>query len=228
VSSLKARLAAIGLGLSGVFVTASPVAAECPGADPWPSFRLAAASARQIMIVEVTETLDLDSADNAIQFRVRVVEALRGSSTPPPFETMSLTSGWPATVCEPTLRVHQGDVIALALAARFPGVANPVNSVAYVRGTPSRHPDMSRVERITVAEVRRLAALPQTDTEAPLQDRRTSASSWLMGVTWLVAFVTSLVVFDRSRRSAYASSRRGGASAGTRSSNGSVPGDEQT
>lgn len=181
---LRARLS---MGLSALLlasasVAANPVAAECPGLDPWPSFTDASRSARTIVLGEVVESLQDDSADNAVWFRVRVDEVLRGKATPI-IEIKLLYSGVPLKFCSDSiLRVRMADRIAFAFDARISGVAGPVTTVAWVReglaptpppapGSPNEQVESVRdflvpgVERLAVSEVRALAALPATNTE---------------------------------------------------------------
>lgn len=172
---------ALGLALFTAFVAPRPVAAECTMLDPWPSFTEATGTAKTIVIGQVVESLGNDSAGNAIWFRVRTDEVLRGTADPV-IEIKHLLSGVPLRVCdESILRVRMNDRIALAFDAQIVGVHGPVTTVAWVREgpapTPSPAPGSEReqieqvrdfmvpgVERLSVAEVRALAAIPATDS----------------------------------------------------------------
>ena len=85
-------------------------------------------------------------------------------SAPPRGTSRLLPSGAPLTICpsDSILRVQVGDVIAFAFDARVSGSPNLVLSAGYIRGTPDDFL-MPGVERLTLAEVRSLAALPATD-----------------------------------------------------------------
>ena len=204
-----ARWSAVVL-LAATFVAPDPVAAECTSADPWPSFTEAARSAKTIVLAEVVESLADDSADNAVWFRVRVDEVLRGK-VDPLIEIKHLFSGVPLKVCnESILRVRMNDRIAFAFDARIAGVAGPVTTVAWVRDglvpTPSPVPGSAAeqiesvrdflvpgVERLAASEIRALAAMPATDTDEVESDRSPS-TSWLV-IAVLVAFALGGVTF---------------------------------
>ena len=148
-----------------MLATARPVAAECTGMDPWPSFTEAAPSATRIVIGEVVESFSDDSADNAVHFRVRVDEVLRGSSRSS-LELRDVRSGVPLKICpDSILRVRVGDVLAFAFDARVSNSPEPVLAVAWIRGRPHEFL-LPGAERLTLAQVRALAGLPATDTVA--------------------------------------------------------------
>lgn len=162
----RLRFAApLGVALGLLLALPPSALAECPAPDPWPSFREAATTARQLLIARVTDGLSSDAAGNLVRFHVRVDEDLRGDS-PPTLDVDGLVSNAPARFCQPMLRVNVGDLIALALDARHSGDPGLVNSVAYIEGNPPDHPDMVTVERLTAAQVRALAKLPVTDSVA--------------------------------------------------------------
>ncbi len=171
---------------------AGTTAAECTWLDIWPSFREVAPSAESIIIGEVVEGHQFDSADYAPRFLFRVDEVVRGTSPPTIDFTEPLHSGLPETRCpgQSVLLVTVGDVIAMALNARVDGAPGPVVAVAYIRGEPDPLL-LPGVERISADEVRELAALPPTDTEAPFADA--GKSGHLIGLIVLVGALASLI-----------------------------------
>ena len=155
------RRALVGGGCC-VALVAAPMSAECTGLSPWPSFTETASSARRIIIGTVTETLG-GAVNN--RFTLGVDEVLRGEA-PDSIDFRAFRSGAPQPVCpeDSVLRVHRvGERLALAYGARLPGWAERITAVAFV--APSK-PDrflLPGMETVTVAQVRRLAALPATD-----------------------------------------------------------------
>jgi len=132
-------------------VAPSSVAAECTQLDPWPSFRAAARSAESIVVGEVVESFLDDSADNAVWFRLRVDEVLRGRSEASIEFRKEVQSGLPLTICpgDSVLRVRIGDRLAMAFGARFRGVDGPVTAVAFLNRTPDSFL-MPGMERLTL------------------------------------------------------------------------------
>lgn len=151
-----------------MLATAMPVAAECTEIDPWPSFTEAAPTATRIVLGEVVESYFDDSADNAVHFRVRVDEVLRGSPQSTLEFREEVRSGAPLKLCpgDSLLRGRVGDVLAFAFDARISSSPDPVLAVAWVRGRPHAFL-MPGAERLTVSQVRALARLPATDTATP-------------------------------------------------------------
>lgn len=173
----RGRVTVLSVLLAGVALstTATPVAAECTQLDRWPSFTEAAPSAKRIIVGEVVESYFDDSADNAITFRMRVDEVLRGRSRRALEFRDVVRSGAPLTICpgDSILRVRVGDILAFAFDARVASSPDPVLAVAWIRGTPDDFL-MPGAERLTLAEVRSLAALPATDTALPSEERERS------------------------------------------------------
>ena len=163
----------IGALLLALGQSANPphVAAECTAMDPWPSFRAAAPVARQIVVGEVVEAFATDSTDHATLFRLRVDHVYRGDVANVLDFHDAVRSGAPLTICpaDSILRVRVGDVLAFAFDAQLAGYPNPVTAVALV----NRGPDeverflMPGVKRISLRDVRDLAALPATDSAQP-------------------------------------------------------------
>jgi len=145
------------LACASMLLTAAPVAAECTQLDPWPSFTAAAPSAQRIVVGEVVHSFRDDSADNAIEFRVRVDEVLRGEGAAGLDFRGGTRSGAPSTVCgDSILRVHVGDVLAFAFDARIESAPGPVLAVAWVRGIPDDFL-MPGAETLSLGRVHELA-----------------------------------------------------------------------
>jgi hypothetical protein len=164
----RARLRTVFAVVATVLGLASPssVAAECTQLDRWPSFRVAARSAESIVVGEVVESFQDDSADNGLWFRLRVDEVLRGRSASSIEFRKAVQSGLPLTICpgDSVLRVRIGDHIAMAFGARYTGVDGPVTAIAFL----DRNPDsflMPGMERLTLRQVHAVADLPATDTD---------------------------------------------------------------
>jgi hypothetical protein len=158
-------IVAVAMTILGL-VAPSCVAAECTQLDRWPSFRAAARSAESIVVGEVVESFQDDSADEALWFRLRVDEVLRGRSESSIDFRKAVQSGLPLTICpgDSVLRVQIGDHIAMAFGARYPGVGGPVTAIAFL----NRKPDsflMPGMERLTLGQVHSVADLPATDTD---------------------------------------------------------------
>jgi hypothetical protein len=154
--------------LAGVLVgvTAQAAVADCTQASPWPSFTRSAPAADRILIGTVVWT---PGGEVNGRFTLRVDEVLRGTA-PATIHFHNFRSGAPQPICpeDSYLRVHDvGERLAFAYAARLPGVDHPITAVAYL--APSRpDPDLlPQMERLTVAQVRAIAALPQTDAALP-------------------------------------------------------------
>jgi hypothetical protein len=218
------RVARSSLGLAYVLFLATAfaaplqVAAECTSLDPWPSFREAARTAETVLIGQVVESLQDDSADNSVWFRFRVDEVLRGQADAE-IEIKFLVSGAPIKHCdESILRVRLNDRIGFALNARIGGVEGLVTTVAWLRDgfapTPTPAPDseeeqleslrdflMPSVERLAVSEVRALAALPATDTADPAAQEPLSSPLPFVVVLLVAGVVASTILVSfRERR----------------------------
>jgi hypothetical protein len=174
----------------------APVAAECTHFDPWPSFTAAASTAKRIVVGEVVESYANDSADNAVTFRVRVDEVLRGPLVTSLEFRDVVVSGAPLEVCDDSiLRVLVGDVLAFAFDAHLPGVAEPVLAVAWIRGTPDEFL-VPGAERLTLAQARALAGLPPTDT-LPEPRSGSRANLPLVPLLGMLAGLTVLILRRR-------------------------------
>jgi hypothetical protein len=143
-------------------------------------------SARTVYVGEVVEALVEDSADRAVVFRFRVDEVLRGHAADT-ITVRAFRSNAPLRVCpDSMLRVRTGDRIAFAIHARLPAHPRPISTVAYLNRSPERR-DLVGVERLTLARVRRLAALPPTDTADDGRDEPRQEIAWVVLALGLLA-----------------------------------------
>jgi hypothetical protein len=173
-----------------LLTVAGPVRAECVYVPPWPPITEAVRSARLIVIGEVVTDFaeaDVDFRDNPgpRDYALLVTEVLRGSAAQGDLiDVQYLLPNWPQTILgddggPPTpsctsLRTEPGEVIAMAFDALHPGgpmregghewVQPPTryHAVGVIDPGPSDGPWDER-ERVTVAQLRNLASLPQTD-----------------------------------------------------------------
>jgi hypothetical protein len=175
------------------------VAAECGLLDPWPSFTEAAPSAKRILVGRVMSSYAVDTADFAYEFQLRVDEVLRGSATST-LEFRGLTrSGLPLKLCpgDSFLRVKVGDVLAFAFEARVAGSPNPVLAVAWIHGSPDGFM-LPGAEKLTIAQVRSLASMPQTDALAAPSNPSQGVPVWPL----LAGVVGGCALLMRVRRGA--------------------------
>ena len=184
-------LAAATFAVVALIGTPRPVAAECTsGFDRWPPFRELAPSATRIVVGTVVAAYDYDSADNAIRFRFGVDEVLRGAS-PSVIEFRTPIPAADAHICpgDSLLRVGIRDVIALAYDSRTAGRSERVSAAAFI-SRPRAPWCMPGIERLSLAEVRRLAALPRTDTEtSPASSETPLAALAIAGAAGAIAGV---------------------------------------
>ena len=173
------RLAAfVGVAAVAMLFLASPrvVRAECPYFVIPPATE-AVGSAREVIVGTVVEVVD-----SYYDFRLRVDYVLRGPGHageirrftdlypgwPPDRNadgTINLTDqGKPFMPCEP-IPGAKGNVIALALGALAPDGKTRYNAASWISG---RLPVNRDLPRTTLAEITRLAAMPDTATEADL------------------------------------------------------------
>lgn len=142
------------------FTSASPVVAECPSHDPWPRMREAAPSAKRVVIGTVreatTEQLWEGGPRASTDIRLEVTEHVKGGGA----DLIDLGAVTTKGNCITSrLWVKEGDRIAVAFGGRADGIAGPVSSVAFVGREPRRSNGRS-MERVSVKQVRQLAALP--------------------------------------------------------------------
>lgn len=200
VAGLLASLAAIGIS--------TPVRAECPW-FPIPPATDAATSAREIVVGTVIENVD----DQLFDFRLRIDHVLRGTAMVGEVRRFDwLYPGWPfiesagvlvlnhkgepVPPCEP-IPGWKGNVIALSLAAVAPDGETRYNAASWISGNLPINRDLPRT---TLPEMKRIAAMPPTDTALgyepiPESDPLPGTAILLMGVGVLAA-----IGMDKRRR----------------------------
>ncbi len=192
-------LATLGLGALSM---ARPSAAlgDCSQLDPWPSFRQAAPSAKTILIGTVTWTPG-GKINN--RFTLRVDEVLRGTA-PDELEVAALHSGMPEMICpgDSSLTVRRvGERLALAYGAHLPGQRRTITAVAFVKPSRPHRFFLPRMERLSAAEVRAIAAAPPpTDTSPSVTSPEQSPSRRIgIGLPWTAVVAALLVTLRRFR-----------------------------
>jgi hypothetical protein len=171
------RSVVAGVAMWAVLLLGSPGAAraECPY-FPIPPATGAAGSARELIVGTVVGNVDGQIDD----FRLRVDMVLRGSGRPGEVHHFNLLyPGWPPETnpdgtavlddqgrpfmpCAP-IPAWKGDVIVLALGALAPDGKTRYNAASWLSGDVPNYPQLPRT---TLAEIKRLAAVPDTATLA--------------------------------------------------------------
>lgn len=169
--SVRRALAGLAATVALLLWGAGAARAECPYFVIPPATG-AAGSARELLVGTVVENVGGQVAD----FRLRVDLVLRGSARAGEVRLVSqLYPGWPpgfnadGTVvlddqgrpsmpCAP-IRAWRGNVIALALGALAPDGRTRYNAASWISGDV---PFETGLPRTTLAEIRRLAGVPDT------------------------------------------------------------------
>lgn len=173
---MRTLVAAIGLVALAALCLARPqvARAECPYFVIPPATE-AVRSAREVIVGTVVENVDGQLDD----FRLRIDHVFRGQAQVGEVRRFSfLYPGWPPDrtdkgpvltdqgepfmPCEP-IPGWKGNVIALALDALAPDGSTRYNAASWISGDLPVNWDLPRT---TLAEVKRLAAMPATDTVA--------------------------------------------------------------
>jgi len=201
-AALAGSLVAFGVGLSAV-ANPAPTLAECTSLDPWPSFRQAAPSAKTILIGTVTWT---PGGEVNNRFTLRVDEVLRGD-VPGEIEITRLHSGVPETICPggSSLIVRDvGERLAIAYDAHVPGQRRTITAVAIVKPSPRHRFFLPEMERLSVAEVRAIAAEPpRTEASRPaLLGHPVRRGDLPDAIPWIAGFAALLTMLVRVRRHA--------------------------
>lgn len=158
---------AAAIALGALAVGPLQVAAECDG--PVPSFRDALATAKRVVIGDVTAVRDgglveaAASDGSSSRFTLRVRYTPVGEA----HQTMEI-SDLPTQPCAGVIQAREGDRVALAFDATDFSPPIQVNTVAWIRGVPW---DFIGVETITLAEVFRLLDLAPPDTATHPEER---------------------------------------------------------
>jgi hypothetical protein len=184
----------------------TPVAAECIFVPPWPAITTAIPSARVIVVGDVVADFDpsqLQTSDGGPRTKaLRVTEVLRGPHTVGDLVDIQwLLPNWPWTVSSADLQAYPscsylqgvpGETIAIAFDALQPGQDLSVQDEIEINWhqPPTRYNAMGVIaaeepsaewgadrERVTLSQLRNLAALPAADTLGPADEPR--SSPWL-------------------------------------------------
>lgn len=190
------------LAFAGMVGSSGPVRAECPYFVIPPATD-AARSAREIIVGTVIENVGGQLYD----FRLRVDQVMRGPAKVGDVRRFEfLYPGWPTyeagdgTIIVPCAPIPgwEGNVIAFSLGALGTDGTTRYDAASWISG---RLPVDQDVPRTTLAQMSRLAGLPQTDSAAPLtpaqraDERSGSALLVLVG-----AFIVGLGLGARRRR----------------------------
>jgi hypothetical protein len=196
--------AAAVLAAIGTFSTSSPAKAECPYIPPYPTVTEAARSAREIVVGTVIENVGGQFYD----FRFRIDHVLRGpahigdirrvKSLYPKWPLDTTADGRTIAPCD-AIAATTGNVIALAYDALAPDGKTKYNAISWISGGP---PFRDSFETTTLAKLRALADLPQTDTapESVIGAPMAITSRVDLLVMLLVGLVAGSVAIARPKR----------------------------
>lgn len=147
---MKGLVLATVLALVALSNSTSPASAQlwCTEIDAWPSFSEVAPTARSIVLVNVTESVD------GIARKARLVEVMKGSS-PVRVDLRRLRPGRVNAGCRVStgLYAQVGDRLAIAFDGRAAGRAGRVDTVAHVGRMRDRR-NLPGLERLTFDEAR--------------------------------------------------------------------------
>lgn len=201
----RAGLFIVPLVVLGALATPTSVYAECTY-NVIPPATEAARSAREIFIGRVIENIGGYEYD----FRIRITHVLRGPAHVGDVRRFNnVYPGWPPSQYPlPGTRKHyppcspipgpKGHVIAFALDALAPDGETRYNAASWISGfNPWGHPET------TLDEMRRLAALPQTDAFGVKSDpssNRSQLPSAILALVFSSTFIAVMSWLGRSRR----------------------------
>lgn len=188
----------LALASIATFATARPAAAECMFIPPFPMAEPAIRSAEEVVVGDIVQAsegdLDLGPNQGPRKMALRVTEVLRGPKAAGDLVDVEyLEPNWPwikyrggngQAVPSCTYLVMEadvGDTIVLALGAVQPRQRLEVGGVTWMQPRTTYNA-MSKIRgQGHLAEVRRIAGLPETDT-APSVDapRPRHPESWLL------------------------------------------------
>lgn len=135
----------------------------------WPSFAREAQVGDAVVVAEVVETMPRHPIDGIPRrLRIHVSEVVAGTAPKDFVLRVFGPQGYPvADSCAPTIiDVEQGDELALVLSGRPGAVAGPVSAAAFLNRDPESSPPglpEPGLRRLTLDQVRTMAALPATD-----------------------------------------------------------------
>jgi hypothetical protein len=193
------RLAApLILVAAATHAAAGPAAAECTFIPPFPAAEPAIRSADEVFVGRIVQAsaadLRLDPSQGPREIALRVTIVLRGPRAVGDLvDVENLEPNWPwikyqggtgeavPSCTRLAFEVQIGDTIALALGAVQPTQRLEVDGVSWTQPRTSYN-GMTKVRsEARLAEIRRIAGLPQTDMAS--QDRRDAAPAW----PWVLA-----------------------------------------
>jgi hypothetical protein len=160
--------------------TAGPAAAECPFIPPFPRAEPAIRSAKEVIVGELIPAsaadLGLESNDGPREMALRVTEVLRGPKAIGALvDVQYLKPNWPwikdrggtghavPSCTYLSMQAHIGDTIALVLGAVQPQQLLHGFGVSWMQPRTTFNALTKIKTRATLAEIRRIAGLPETD-----------------------------------------------------------------
>jgi hypothetical protein len=173
------------LVLLALFATSRPVSAECPFIPPFPRAEPAIRSADEVIVGELIRAsaadLDLGPNQGPREFAMRVTEVLRGRHAAGDLlDVQYLQPNWPWIMFRGgsgeafpscTYLLHEaraGETIVLALGAVQPRQRLETDGLTWIQPR-TVYNAMSKIrDPGRLAEIRRLAGLPQTDMAPPV------------------------------------------------------------
>jgi hypothetical protein len=197
--------------------TTGPAAAECMFIPPFPKAEPAIRSAEEVIVGELVQVsaadLDLGPDQGARKMALRVTEALRGPKAVGDLVDVEyLEPNWPwikyrggngqaVPSCTYLLmEAEVGDTIVLALGAVQPPQRLEVQGVSWVQPRTTYNA-MSKIRsRPKLAEIRRIAGLPETDVSPKVAATGTAGPdlSWLLAIA--VGTVGGAIAWGRAGR----------------------------
>jgi hypothetical protein len=207
--------ATLTLVLAAAHGTAGPAAAECPWIPPFPKAEPAVRSAQEVIVGELVpaspEDLGLDPSEQGREMALRVDEVLRGpKAVGTLLDVEFLYPNWPWVKGKYTPPIPSctylgmgagvGDKIALALGAVQPRQRQTVGDVSWIQPRTVYNGMTVITSPVRLAEVRRLAALPQTDfaTNVLVTEPNGAAIKWLLAI--IAGLVGGMKAWRRLRR----------------------------
>jgi hypothetical protein len=181
--------------------TAGPAAAECPFIPPFPRAEPAIRSAREVIVGDLVPATAADLGVGPNQERemaIRVTEVLRGPKRVGalvdvqflrpnwPWLGIRNESGRPFPSCTYLgMKATIGDTIVLALGAVQPRQRLEVEGVSWIQPRTTYNAMTKIRSSAKLAEIRRIAGLPETDTGSD----GAAASAALSDYSWAVLLV---------------------------------------
>ncbi len=197
--------------------TAGPAAAECPFVPPFPRAEPAIRSAEEVIVGELVRAsaadLDLGPNQGPRKMAMRVTEVLRGPRAVGDLVDVEyLEPNWPwikyrggngqavPSCTYLTMYANVGDTIALALGAVQPRQRLEVQGVSWMQPRTTFNA-MSKVRSpALLAEIRRIAGLPETDMASEGVAARAARLDLAWGIAIAVGVLGGAVAWWRTGR----------------------------